>query len=141
MTKAQPTSIRLNRGEGPCHECNKPRTVATFREATAILQSWALTAPKGGGYDKCDFTVSYDNGDTYSGRFDLTNDHRIGAFLLEGHMTSMVRFYSGRGRPPHMTEERYRAYLACEHIKEPAREYAEFGDKCQIGDKPGDFNP
>lgn len=126
----------VNRGEGPCHECGKPQTVKTFDEANDVLRSWARTAPKGGGYDKCDFVVTYDNGDTYSGRFDLTEEHRTGSRLLEDHMRSMVRFYSGNGKPAHMTEERYRTYLASEHLAEPIREYVKFGETCQIGDQP-----
>lgn len=138
--KAIATKIEVERCEGPIAECSRiPTTVRTFREANDVLRRWALSAPAMGGYDKCAFVVDYGNGDTYSGRFDLKREHLSGSFLLEDQMRSMVRFMSGEHCPPHMTVERYRNYLAT--VGDAAKEYAEFGAKCQIGDTPGDFEP
>tara|TARA_B100001758_G_C18248820_1_gene524690 strand:+ start:433 stop:897 length:465 start_codon:yes stop_codon:yes gene_type:complete len=40
-------------------------------EVQAFLFKWGKTAPKNGGYDKTDFRVTWDNGFSYEGRFDM----------------------------------------------------------------------
>jgi hypothetical protein len=133
MSKAKVTGIWLNRAEGPVALCGE-RSVRNFAEANDVIRSWARTAPKGGGYDKCDFKVSYDNGDTYSGRYDMTYDDVCGADMLQKHIRSNVDFYSGKSRPLHMDEKRYRAYLALEYVAEAAAQLVAFGEACEIGD-------
>ena len=139
VSKAKPVSVWINRGEGPIASCGKPLTVATFLQANHILSLWAQTAPAGGGYDKCDFRVAYDNGDTYSGRIDLVRDDFMRSRLLEKHMVETTTFYAGRRCPAHLTEEKYRAFLSREDMKEACQEYAAFLDTCQIGDIAGDY--
>lgn len=45
---------------------------SSFLEAQGQLILNAQTAPKGGTYDKHDFKVSFANGSTYSGRYDVS---------------------------------------------------------------------
>lgn len=64
-------SIVLTRAEGSGVEVNKPMTFSSFAQAAAKLKQWARTAPPGGAYDKCDFKVTWDDGQVYNGRYDL----------------------------------------------------------------------
>lgn len=112
-------SVWLSRAEGKTVECerNRSRFFSSFVAANRELASWARSAPEGGGYDKCDFVVTYEDGETYEGRFDLTRDHRYGA-SLEKQMNDFLRFYAGRYCPPHMTHEKYATFLAQEGREE-----------------------
>jgi len=64
-------SITITRAEGPSDQCGHPQTVSSFAEASTVLVRNSHAAPKGGGYDKHDFRVEWENGDTYEGRYDL----------------------------------------------------------------------
>lgn len=131
MSKAKPVQVWLNRAEGPTRLCGE-KTVRTFAEANTVLRDWARTAPSTGGYDKCDFRVDYDNGDTYSGRFDLVRDDQARSLMLETHIEEHCRFMIGERRPLHLSDEHYRAYLTS--LPDAVAEYREFFSKCQIGD-------
>jgi len=102
--------ITLTRGEGPSNECGKPQTVDSFDAADAVLQNWSRNAPEHGGYDKCDFLITWPDGDTYSGRYDLKH-YRTERPSLARHMVDMVDFYTGKGCPAHMSEAAYTNHL------------------------------
>ena len=63
-------SITITRAEGLIKECGRPFTANSFIEAQLVLAKWGLTAPKE-GYDKVDFIVEWEDGETYSGRYDM----------------------------------------------------------------------
>jgi hypothetical protein len=105
-------------------------------ETDWVLKAWAKTAPEGGGYDKCDFTITYDDGETYSGRFDLQRDHMAGSNLLGNHVRLFCETYSGRRRPTHITPERYRALMK-QYGEETTSAYCEFLDSYEIGAENG----
>lgn len=127
-------SILLNRAEGLFAECG-PVMLETWHDSTpwaranAMLLAWSHTAPKGGGYNKCDFTITYASGDTYEGRFDICHLSH-GAPDLAEHVRREVEFYTGDHCPAHMsaadyarvraysghTPEEFRAYLATYEI-------------------------
>lgn len=67
------TKIWLNRAEGPSELC-RDWTFASWHHVDFQLGLNARTAPKGGAYDKHDFKVTWADGTTYSGRFDLEGD-------------------------------------------------------------------
>lgn len=118
------TSIFLERAEGLASECYAV-TVTTWDAATAILQRWARTAPER-GYDKCDFRVTYEDGETYSGRFDLQRRHSTGLELLERHMRDHLQFCSGAWCPAHMGREEYEQFLERRpDVRESARQFLE----------------
>lgn len=94
--------------DGSCQEC--PKTVNSFLEADNTLRRWADEAPKTGGYDKTNFVVTYSDGQTYSGRFDLRYSDREKLDLLGEHMLAFLGFYAGENCPNHMTPEAYRNY-------------------------------
>ncbi len=116
-------SITLTRAEGKEHECGRPVSVASFAEANATLHAWAATAPKNGGYDKCDFLIVWQDGGTYNGRYDLKHYQTEPASLTR-HMVDLAEFYTGQNCPDHMGAEDYRAY--CDTVAEDTRAaYAE----------------
>lgn len=64
--------VIIERAEGPSGLCRKPEVHKSLEQASAALMGWSSTAPEPGqGYDKCDFTVVWKDGQTYLGRWDL----------------------------------------------------------------------
>jgi hypothetical protein len=108
--KIRVQSVFLERAEGPTAECIAV-TVPTLTEATATLRRWSWSAPKpGGGYDKCDFRVTFADGETYEGRYDLQRD-LAGEGPLSKHIRDFMLFCAGQRRPSHMTEDVYRGFV------------------------------
>jgi hypothetical protein len=64
--------LTLKRAEGPTDQVGNLSIIKTFAQADAVLKGWSDSAPKRGGYDKCDFTLQL-AGDCveYAGRYDL----------------------------------------------------------------------
>lgn len=116
--KIAASSILLNRAEGPTAECGEvlltaTRSVSAWDRASAMLRAWSHTAPKkGGGYDKCDFTVTFADGETYKGRYDL---HHMEVEMpdLAKHLRGELEFYTRRpqARAPERCGLRPRAEL------------------------------
>lgn len=133
MGKIQPKTIWLQRAEGYIEEIERDgeHTVSTFAEAATVLKRWALTAPKDGTYDKCDFKVTYADGDTYEGRFDLEYKHAQEADPLGAHMRDVVTFHAGVRCPAHMTSGKYAAFVGARPDKQI--EAAKFLTTYQIG--------
>ena len=122
--------FELNRAEGPSAECGPAEPVTTWMDADNILRKWSLTAPEFGGYDKCDFTITYADGETYTGRYDLKR-HDIGfPELLARHIRGFVEFCAGLHCPSHMTTEQYREYLSDNNS---TAEYQDFLNRYEIG--------
>lgn len=127
--KIAAVSILLNRAEGPRAECGEVlltarRGVTAFERATAQLRAWSHTAPgKGGGYDKCDFTVTFADGEVYRGRYDL-HHMEVEVPDLAAHVRGEVEFYTGDHKPAHLSVadyERVRDYPGV--TREEAREW------------------
>jgi hypothetical protein len=106
--KAKVVKIVLTRAEGLTSECGKPRTVASFSAANSVLYGWSETAPKNGGYDKCDFVIHFAEGSIYSGRYDLVH-WRHEAPNLGNHVRASVGFITGKVRPAHLTEAKFQS--------------------------------
>lgn len=104
-------SIRLERWEGLVDECGQPETVGSFAEADALLMRWSETAPEHGGYDKCGFVITWPDGDTYTGRYDLMH-HRRERPSLRDHISGQAEFWLGTGCPMHMGEQEYRQAIS-----------------------------
>jgi len=88
-----------------------PLTVPTFKQANALLQTWSGTAPKNGAYDKTDFVVEWENGQTYKGTYDLKH-WEVETPDLAKHMTSYLSFLAGINKADWMDQARYDAYIA-----------------------------
>jgi hypothetical protein len=109
MAKVSVKSIWLRRAEGPTKLLGQ-RTVATFEAADAVLRDWAGTAPEGGGYDKVDFKVTWEDGETYEGRYDLVRDDTSKASLAT-HMREFCSFHGGLWCPSHMERQVYDEFI------------------------------
>ena len=121
--------IRLERLEGRCiGPCEI--TVLTYAEADSILRRWSQTAPRGGGYDKVAFTVVFEDGQEYDGRYDLT--YQEVGISLGRHMQDFLLFASGRRTPLRMTVEQHAMILR----RNPTltEQAGTFLDTYQIGD-------
>lgn len=103
--------VWLNRAEGPTREVGE-RTVSSLADADVVIHNWAASAPKPGqGYDKVDFEVRWDDGETYKGRFDMTQNHRGSPNLIGNAVQHHLLFLSGLHRPDHWERDQYDRYL------------------------------
>jgi hypothetical protein len=102
--------IAITRAEGLPHECSVTHICGTWDDADAVLKRMAWTAPEHGGYHKTDFRITWEDGETYTGRYDLKR-HDVSLAYLARHVRRFCEFYSGRWRPEHVSEEQYRAIV------------------------------
>jgi hypothetical protein len=136
MNRIHVKSITITRAEGKIHECGIPVTVTSWAEAQKVLFRWSMTAPRTGGYDKCDFEVTWANGETHKGRYDLMH-HVCESPDLAAHVRGFYEVYSGRRVPLHYDNPKDRPRFEA-HVKEmmsPAemRECGERLDNYDIG--------
>jgi hypothetical protein len=108
--------ITLTRVEGKVTEADKQVKREDFHAANIMLTIWSRTAPKDGGYDKCDFTVEFDNGDVYEGQYDLVHPSVGGLPDLRKHIRESLEWMAAEQAAPHWPEEYRRA--AAEMLKE-----------------------
>jgi len=104
-------SVWLNRAEGPVEECVKVLLEGSdsLETAQAVFAKWGKTAPeKGGGYDKCDFKVTFEDGETYEGRYDLQNTgYNDSGETVAQQMANFVGFLAGTKRPAWMNDKQW----------------------------------
>ena len=129
MKKIQVKEIVIIRAEGLSAECGKKHTVTSFEDSERILSYMSRTAPQGGGYDKCDFTVTFEDGESYTGRYDLkyTRDETIAE-----HMRSFLTWYAGLTENPHCGQKQYEVFMSRQSPEEIAEAKA-FLETYQIG--------
>lgn len=135
--KIKATEIEIARVEGMCDECvtviirDSNGDCDLWAASDRILKAWAMSAPATGGYDKCDFTVRFADGETYSGRFDLQHKHMTERDLLAGHILGLADFYLGNACPGHMQQNDYAAFVA--NQPEIAESYKAFTSAYAVG--------
>lgn len=113
-------SVWIRRAEGTIRECAEGgQFFATFKDANHELARWAQTAPEPRAYDKCDFVVTFEDGEQYEGRFDLNRDHRFGV-SLEKHMIDYLTFYAGARQPNNYSKESYERFILAQGDKRDA---------------------
>lgn len=102
LAKIPVTKIELYRAEGPTKECGPAGPFNTWEEADRRLAIWATTAPENGGYDKVDFTITFADGETYKGRYDLQRHGEDGerGFSIAKHVKSHVAFLAHKPKCP-----------------------------------------
>lgn len=122
--------IILERAEGMPHECVKKEFVSFFT-ANNQLELWGFTAPeKDNGYDKVDFEIQWEDGETYKGRFDLQKGGRESdGSNLQGHVKGMADYYMGKSK---WAMESYGKEKYMELIKEHQEEAREFLEKYEL---------
>jgi hypothetical protein len=90
--------IELERLEGLVTEVGSvtclPRDGSSvWNEAAEVLIRWRRTAPAGRGYHKVAFVVTYADGETYSGRYDMT----AGVYrTIPGQMAEFLAYVGDR---------------------------------------------
>lgn len=104
-------AIELTRIEGPIGECDNLYEFATYEQANNMLRAWSDSAPKTGGYDKCDFKITFEDFETYEGRYDLRHwscgqDEGTGINLRQ-RIRDHLLFIVGKRRPGWMTDEEW----------------------------------
>lgn len=109
MDKVRVKSISLNRAEG-CTRALEAKTVTSFEAADAVLREWARTAPEKAGCHKVDFKVTWQDGETYEGRYDLVRADTSKASLAT-HMREFCSFHGGLWCPSHMPREQYEEFI------------------------------
>jgi hypothetical protein len=129
--KAKLHSITLTRAEGPTILCDKPVSVSTFSDANITLRRWADTAPKHGGYDKCDVSIEWSDGTTYGLRYDLVH-WTVESPDLKKQLRYSNRYYCGDYRPDHMSEEEYKRSLSRPMWKDIIEFHRRLRDACEI---------
>ena len=97
--------IKLHRAEGLVEECITQHA-KSFTEANGILSQWSKTAPKDMGYNKCDFVVTWEDGTTYTGCYDLVHWKREHP-SLERHINEGLKFQAGMWCPTHIKDEEW----------------------------------
>lgn len=95
----EPVSIKITRREGPTYRCDRTHKATRWSECWAILRGEASTAPEGGGYDKHDFTVTFADGFTYRGRYDLKH-WREDPLDLAAHCRAHLQWLATDERAP-----------------------------------------
>jgi hypothetical protein len=79
--------------------------VTSMQAADVVLKNWSRTAPEF-GYDKCDFSIDYEDGQRYVGRFDLTAAPESVIHLAD-HIRRNLLHITGRKKPANWTKEQY----------------------------------
>ncbi len=88
-----------------------PLTVTSWAQARALMLGWAGYAPKNGSYDKLDFIVEWEGGNTYKGTDDLKH-WEVEKPDLAKHVRDFLTFLAGTNKPAWMTQEKYDDYIA-----------------------------
>ncbi len=114
-----------------------------WRQASEFLRGKAWNAPAHGGCNKTDFKITFEDGNTYEGHFDLVHPERGLADLSE-HVLEFQEFYAGcvesKDLPSHISPEDYERLLARDPKGgELAREFL---DAYEVGDEePNEVSP
>lgn len=102
---------------------NRELKTDSWKDANFILLELSQTAPKDGTYDKTKFTIEFENGVIYKGRYDLMH-HSVEKPDLFEHVKDNVLYEAGLNKPSWLSEKEYRRTL--EHIEE----YKRFAIEC-----------
>ncbi len=108
--KIKMKSITFDDGEGSTHN-SYPITFTTWEEANDYL--WKKSFEHG-YYLKQEFTIEYENGEKYTGKYDVytrESDKKERADL-GAHVMTHNLFYSGRQTPHYMDKESVEGILA-----------------------------
>lgn len=85
----RPSRIAITRVEGPVDLIGRRELATCYGGANALLAKHGRTAPVGNGYEKVDFEITWPDGATYAGRYDLRGDEVPD---LATHVRSFIRW-------------------------------------------------
>lgn len=111
-SKIQIRSVTIDWAEGPTWVVDRyPLTVPSIKAADRALWAvWSLGRSDQPDYRKVGFTITYCDGETYTGKLEI-NTHGPMPDIL-GHVRRFVDFYTGERCPAHMTNDEYERHLA-----------------------------
>jgi hypothetical protein len=130
------TEIWINRAEGPVKDCVAVTLTEEklWKQADDLLKRWSDTAPQNGCYDKCDFKVTFEDGELYEGRFDMKH-WSVELPDLEDHILHFVRWHAGLCEHPWCGKEQYEQMVEQYHQDGNQGIALDFLDGYQIGDE------
>jgi hypothetical protein len=104
--------VVLLRAEGPTSQCGEKVVAGDHIEHDVldIFREWGRTAPKGGGYDKVDFTVTWEGDSEYRGRFDMEAGGRSGGEDFWTSLRRRLAVTACRRRPAHFMDSHWEHY-------------------------------
>lgn len=113
MNKTPVSKITIIRTEGPAGSDFEGHEFTSFADAQHHLVSISQGAPEPdeGGYDKVEFLVEWEDGETYAGRYDLV---RGAGDQLCDQVINTCTFYLGLRKPAHMSAKDYIRFLGRE---------------------------
>lgn len=122
----QVREIEIRRAEGPTWTL-EDITVGSFREANQKLFDASQTAPETGGYNKVDFTITFEDGETYEGRYDLKH-WSVEVPDLRKHVVTHLEVLAGYTVPAWMSEKIYDEMMERNEREGFARQARDFLD-------------
>jgi hypothetical protein len=127
--KIKVKEILLSRTEGPINLCYKNMSFPSFTAVNIFLLGASNTFPKNGGYDKHDYKITFEDGETFEGRLDCKHfscsDNDLN---LLAHILNYCEWQAGLTKYPHCGEKRYKEYLA-QYTEEEKQSYKDFIEK------------
>lgn len=96
-------------------EPSNPPSFGTLEKANSLLRRMSYEASDL-GYDKTGFRITWEDGHTYEGRYDLhrydqKQENPNGFCDLADHVRAFVKFHTGDHCPHWMTQEKYEQVL------------------------------
>ncbi len=128
--KIKMKSITFDFGEWRANTDEYPITFTTWEEANGYLHKKSFEQ---GNYLKQYFTIEYEDGKKYSGKYDVytRESNKEERADLGAHMMTHNLFYSGRQKPHYMEEESVKGILAGTKPEEK-QACADFIDRYEI---------
>ncbi|MCM3109993.1 LPD25 domain-containing protein [Lederbergia lenta] len=107
-TQIKVKEIKFNWSESAAIENNT--IVSTFEEANMLVYKAAINNTRP-GYDKTEFTITWEDGRTHNGRIDIENSHANKVNPIGEHVKYFYESLSGLRKPSAWTDEEYKSHL------------------------------
>jgi len=106
MKKFKVQKVEVIRAEGLTNLCGHKKEFGSVSEANSWLLSQTNTLPKDGGYDKHDFTITFEDGETYDGCLDCKHHSCEHSDLdVRKHVVDHLQIYGNLLKPVWMDDE------------------------------------
>ena len=102
-------------------------------KAQAQMRKWGSMGapdPETGCYSKCDFVVTFEDGDTYTGRYDLQSNGLASGLTIGQQMKNFVGLIAGTFRPAWCSDEDWERI--CERHKDDKAEALEWLETYEV---------
>jgi hypothetical protein len=110
-------SAWIERVEGKIEECIKINCTS-FEKLNYAVKLMSLSAPeKGNGYDKTDFFIEFEDGETYKGGIDLQKEYATNGYSVQKHIIYVLEYYAKNGLATvDETIDFVEKYIGLEHV-------------------------